>query len=544
MQLFVLIMVLMLGAFEQWDLGQTHALSRLGDVWVGAMMVLPKLTIMGLYALQCRLVTRHLATPAATRALRRLELATSLYRLSTLSLFALDLSIGGLMAVRTLIGNLILIDELLIMAPTLLMLAAGWWLYYPIDRRLREATLIGRLDAGLSVHPIQTRTEFILNQFRHQVSILLVPLLLLLAWRDTVIQFVPHRSLTALGFDLQLTVGLAGAGLVFFFTPVLIRWIWDTAPLPPGDIRSRLLEMCRIHHVRVRDLLLWRTFGGLGNAAVMGLLAPVRFILLTDLLLETVPHRQIEAIMAHELAHVKKHHMFWMAICIFAIMGLLLAIGEGLQLLLTHQNWPFTAPQFHQHWQIGLLAFALAGWAPIFGWISRRFERQADAFALKYLTRHPTQSEMSTPAFITPEMPQSISTARDTDPPSNDSSQRVTYEAAATMVDALAQVALINNIHPRRKSWRHGSIAWRQHHLRNLVGVPINRLPIDRHVRMIQWGAMLLLIGWIALEWMFTGSAGGVAPSSAGPALVLAAAFTVMRPGKHPLHPTTRPSSG
>jgi hypothetical protein len=63
--------------------------------------------------------------------------------------------------------------------------------------------------------------------------------------------------------------------------------------------------------------------------------------------------------------------------------------------------------------------------------------------------------------------------------------------AAETMCAALQSVAELNNVPPHRKSWRHGAIAWRQQHLRAMIGQPVDDLPIDRQMRWIKRGSLL-----------------------------------------------------
>src|SRR5690606_31987071 len=75
--------------------------------------------------------------------------------------------------------------------------------------------------------------------------------------------------------------------------------------------------------VRFREVLLWRTFGGMVNAAVMGMLAPLRYILLSDALLEHLPAEQVEAVMAHEVAHIRKRHLVWLLVLSGSAMVLL-----------------------------------------------------------------------------------------------------------------------------------------------------------------------------------------------------------------------------
>src|ERR1043165_6269015 len=63
------------------------------------------------------------------------------------------LGLGWLDVVRGWVGDLVLIDELIAVAPVMAVFVLGWWAVYPIDRRLREAVLIRDLDEGRPIHP-------------------------------------------------------------------------------------------------------------------------------------------------------------------------------------------------------------------------------------------------------------------------------------------------------------------------------------------------------------------------------------------------------
>jgi hypothetical protein len=108
----------------------------------------------------------------------------------------------------------------------------------------------------------------------------------------------------------------------------------------------------------------------------------------------------------------------------------------------------------------------LAGSLLWFGWVSRRFEWQADAFAAGDLARAGGEAE----------------------------SGRVTAEAAGRVMEALGLVAAYNGLAPTRFMWRHGSIRTRQRRLRELVGVPMAGLPIDREVARIKAVTVLGLV--------------------------------------------------
>ena len=439
-----------------------------------ALVLVPKAALAIFYALACRRARRHLGRRGGA-ALRWLDRAGGLFRYGVLASYGVDLYAGLLRAVRRVIGDLVLLDELCVMALPLLMLLVSWWVYYPIDRRIREASLIGRIDAGLPIYPIWTRGQYLVSQLRHQVALIFAPLLAILAWIEAV------AVMPGIGPDAASALTGLGSLGVFLLAPVALRHLWDTAPLPPGEMRDCLLRLCARHNVRVRDLLMWRTFGGLINAAVMGLVAPLRYILLTDALLDMLRREEVEAVMAHELAHVRRRHMFWLMAAAVATLGLLELAANMLLFLLPTEPWsgpPTAAAERVAQWldepliMLGVLIIAGAAvWIAVFGWVSRRVERQADAFAVQSLSN-------------------------DRPDPQRDATGRVLIDAAsvATMVSALGQVARLNHLPTTRKSWRHGSIAWRQAYLRSLVGRPADSLPIDRQM------------GWIKLTTLGTGA--------------------------------------
>ena len=436
-----------------------------------AVIFLPRLLLVAVYAWLCRRTAARLGTAHAPAALRLLDRATAALRAAALLLYALDLYLGVLRWVRLHTWNLLLLDDVLFLTPTLLVIAAGWWFYYPIDRRLRDAALLARLDAGLPIHPVWTRRQYLVAQFRHQVAMLLVPLLLIMAWEELVRRHVPARPVfLGLGLDTFLAGG--GAMAMLLLAPLLIRRIWDTARLPDGPLRDRLTGLCRQYHVRVRELLLWRTYGGMINGAVLGFIAPVRYVLLTDALLELMPAREVEAVMAHELAHIRKHHLLWLALASLAVLGLCgTAVGVLVRLAASIPGADRLPARF---WQIlgngdnqalAMLVLGLALCAPVFCWISRRFERQADTFAVQHLTRARAVASSTTGA---------------------EGTLLIDPDSVAVMAQALQSVADLNRIPVARRSWRHGSIAWRQDYLRELPGRPIDRLAIDRVVLRIK----------------------------------------------------------
>ncbi len=421
------------------------------------------------FALACRRIRQRLGTPAGSRAFRRLERFMSALPIVLLALFALDLAAGWLTVVRRPWGNVILLDELVALAPTLLVLLAVWSAYYPIDCRLREATLFRRADEGLPLYPMWTRGQYLLSQSRNQVLILLAPLMVILFWNESLQLLVTQHRLA---FNTALWLTPIGGVALFLFAPSLLRHVFDTVPLPPGSVRDSLTNICRQHRVGVRDLLLWRTGGNLVNAAVMGLAAPLRYVLMSDGLLDQLRQPHVEAVMAHELGHVKHHHLVW----------LVLAAGAAMAVCFSTADFVLLQTQSNTAMQVAVTTLAMVAWAGAFGWVSRRVERQADTFAAKHMTTHhqaQTQEETEIQAPLEPApLIEHFSDAG------------VTH-----VIQALQRVAELNHSATTRRSWRHGSIASRQKYLTSLIGQPLTRAGVDRTMNTLKLATALILAG-------------------------------------------------
>jgi Zn-dependent protease with chaperone function len=455
-------------------------------------MVLPRLCLIGVYALACRWARRGLSRDGAGGRLRKLEKVGAAFRIGGIVLFYLDLHLGLLVLVRGGIGSLtgiahpVLIDELLVILPTLMYWGAGWCVYYPIERRLREATLIRQLDQGLPIEAVWSRPQYVLSQYRYQIALILLPLLAVIAWQETVEMMVLHDVVSGAAEPWWT---IAGCAAIFLVAPLIIRVAWDTIPLPEGEIRAHLLGMCNAYRVRINELLLWRTYGGMINAAVMGFVGPLRFILVTDGLLQQLPRPHVEAVMAHELAHVRKRHMVWLLVSAVSLMGVVEVLGvvflamNGVGVSEIEGAFAVTGPDSGimlagfgfpaltetDALLLLTLACAAAAWALGFGWVSRRIERQADSFAVEHLARE---------------------RGGDT----------IAWSDALTMIDALQRVADLNHVRAEKHSWRHGSIRWRQDYLRSLVGRPVGRLGIDRLMRWVNALSLGALLTAIALH--------------------------------------------
>lgn len=476
--MFVLFIAMMVALYMHDDLATAHPLA---DGSLLAMAILPRVAIGLIYLLLCRVTLRRLFSGHATSAMRWMDRLGKLFLLILFALFLQDLQMGLLVRIRHVMGgNWILIDELLMLLPSLGLIIWGWLCYYPIDHRLREAAMMGKIDAGLAVPALYSKGQYILSNLRHQVAIILVPLLLLRAWGEGLDRL---PEITLLGMTANPLLALAGAGGVLLFSPLLLRYLWDTVPLPAGELRNSLTDLCLRHKIRVRQLLLWRTYGSMINAAVMGVISPLRYILLTDALLENVPARQVEAVMAHEIGHVRRRHLFWLIATAAALLVALEIASRGLLILMAQGPvLPGTFAWFQHLLQDPdnltrtSMVIAMIGWFFAFGWASRRFERQADTFAVQHLAQRYGMSIDPSHGLV------------------------VDPHSAITMIQALQQIADLNHIPTARHSWRHGSIQWRQDYLESIIGKPLHLIAIDDQMLWIKLATAITLIAAIAFE--------------------------------------------
>ncbi len=430
---------------------------------LGTMIVLG---VCGLCAvaivLSCGRAARRMDRRGDHRAmLRALRVRGVCVGIATLATIAGILGLGTLDWLRSAIGNLILVDELGALSPLLVVLAIGWWAQYPLERRAREAVIVRALDWGEPVHRIEGRGGHVLMHVRHELLLVLVPITLIMAWGEAISWYEASGPawMERAGSWVSSAAFVAGVVVVLGITPVLLRVLWDVRRLGESELRSRIERVCSRWRVRVRELLLWRTHHSMPNAAVMGLIAPLRYILMSDALLDGLDEDQVEAVAAHEVAHVKKRHMPWLAA---AVIGPVTLLGSLAELIAGNVGWIDPDGTVFLG-VVGGLTLAIVLF--VLGFVSQRFEWQADAFGARHM------SEIAGHA-------------------------QVSESAAEAMSGALSRVAQLAGIPQVKRSWRHGSIAVRRQRLETLVGQPVDDLAIDRTVGRVK--VVVLIVAVVA----------------------------------------------
>ena len=359
------------------------------------------------------------------------------------------------------------LDELLMILPFMVLLVTGYVRLYPVDRMVREAMIGELLNMAEPVQPVWSRRQYVSFQLRFQVLLVAVPLMIIVAFKDILDSYRPvlakigepilaHFGLSRMAeFTSDGLLGLAAMGVVFF-SPWLIRLLWRCRPLPAGSLRDHLRGLAAKIHLNYRDILLWPTYGVVINAAVMGLVGRLRYIVLSDGLIESMTDGQIEAVFGHETGHVKHHHLPLLLMFAFASMGLILLIACHIDMVLDLPPYVMEG---------GMFVAVIIVWFLVFGRISRAFEREADLFAVESLSK---QLDNDTSACMQDECLRHHPKVSD----AIVAAEPLCKEAGQTVCSALYRAASLNAIPRSAKTWRHGSIDQRCGRIMKLVANP------------------------------------------------------------------------
>ncbi|MEZ4576474.1 MAG: M48 family metalloprotease [Desulfobacterales bacterium] len=100
--------------------------------------------------------------------------------------------------------------------------------------------------------------------------------------------------------------------LIAIIGPVLILKFWGCRPCCLARSGTGLNSCAGKRNMHYRDIMVWPLFGGrMITAGVMGLVRRFRYILITPALMRHLTPYEIDAVIAHEIGHIKKHHLFF-----------------------------------------------------------------------------------------------------------------------------------------------------------------------------------------------------------------------------------------
>jgi len=305
-----------------------------------------------------------------------------------------------------------------------------------------------------------SRREFVNSHLVFNLPVLL-PWLLLSGIFD-LIHLLPLPGLQQM---LDTRNGQIAFFLFFLFfvaltAPALIQRFWGCRPLEPGVQRDRIEALCLKSGLKYADIVYWPIFGGrMITAGVMGLVSRFRYLLVTRALLNYLTPDELEAVIAHEIGHVKRRHLlyyllFFGGFMLVSLLGLNLVFYTQLHSDAMYRFIAFIGrDQVNATsliYSVSLIILIIIYFRFIFGYFMRNFERQADTYVY------------------------------------------AVFPTARPLIRTLEKIALSSGQDPQRPNWHHFSIAQR---IGFLERCEANREWVVHHDRKIRRSIILFFLG-------------------------------------------------
>ncbi|MGM0452222.1 MAG: M48 family metalloprotease [Thermodesulfobacteriota bacterium] len=369
-------------------------------------------------------------------------------------IFAIDvygLDLGGYFNDVYIFNLMPTLEALLFLSLFVLYLSAVWACSYTIQEKLYRT--------GIS------RWRYVFSNISFSVPVLL-PWFCLSLLADLI---------TALPYEAPAAFLMSTEGQILYFLfflmiiavvgPALIQRFWGCRPLQEGYDRIRIENICKKAGLDYKEIMLWPLFGGkMMTAGVMGLVRRFRYILVTPALLRYLDPVEIDAVIAHEIGHVKQKHLvfylfFFVGYLVIAF-SMLDVIIYGLLYSEAAFGWiggggPGQSSTVSVVFSLAMIAMFFVYFRYIFGYFMRNFERQADIYVYSLL------------------------------------------DSARPLISTLKKIADTSGQSPDKPNWHHFSISQRVDYLNRCESNPEW---IARHHRKIRYSiaVYLLAIGIIA----------------------------------------------
>jgi STE24 endopeptidase len=381
--------------------------------------------------------------------------------------------------------------ELLILSPFVAAQLLAWAAYYDAERAMHQAShrLLAEapgsgwleLERTSSTGTVAfgSRASYVLFQLRQKLALVFLPVLLLLVQREL------QRLFPQVWQDWQKALnflGITAVLVVFAVMPWLVRLVLGLKPMPCGPLRQRLEASARRLRFRCSNILVWNTRRGMANAMVVGIVPWIRYVVFTDRLLEDFTPDEIQAVFGHEVGHVRHHHMlYYFSFLTASVLVLGWLITDVLAFYLGPLPFDLSGQSSDCVSAISLVAALLAYIFVVFGFLSRRCERQADVFGCRAVS-------CTSPCCRGHD--DEVVFAHD--------GRGLCPTGINIFIRALEKVAAVNGISRDRpgflQSWQHASIGRRIEFLQQIQSDPSVERRFQRRVFLFK-SLLLLLLG-------------------------------------------------
>lgn len=235
-----------------------------------------------------------------------------------------------------------------------------------------------------------SRRSYVLSNISFSIPVLF-PWLLLSGIADII---------NALPFELPKRFLSTPEGQVIYFLfflstvviigPAMIQKFWRCKPLESGYVRSRIEKLCRRAGLEYSNILYWPIFGGrMITAGIMGLIKKFRYILITKALVRHLEPEEMDAVIAHEIGHIKRKHLhfylvffigyIFVSYTIFDLLIYFIIYTDPVYRLISSAGINYDTIISAVFSLIIIIIFFIY-FRYIFGYFMRNFERQADTY--------------------------------------------------------------------------------------------------------------------------------------------------------------------
>ena len=390
--------------------------------------------------IQFRSLVHRIAKDAMPILDHRLNALTTRQSVLAILFFAIDiygLNLTSLFSNITLFQKIPTLQALIFLSLFVGYLSVVWWFAHDIYRLVYQVEI--------------SKRSYISSNIMFSIPVLL-PWFCLSIVAD-IINILPFRPPKAL---LATPEGQVGYFLLFLFAialvgPVIIKTFWRCKPLETGNHRNRIRSICNAANVEYADILYWPIFGGrMITAGVMGLTKKFRYILVTDALLRYLEPEEIDAVIAHEIGHVRRKHLAFYLIFFVGYLLLSYTLFDLFVLLILYSQTIYRTIEFigiqqptalSAIFSTMIIVLFLVYFRYIFGYFMRNFERQADIFVYRL------------------------------------------FNTADALITTLKKIATSTGQSPDRPNWHHFSITERIAYLKKCEG---DRVWIRRHDKKVR----------------------------------------------------------
>jgi Zn-dependent protease with chaperone function len=188
----------------------------------------------------------------------------------------------------------------------------------------------------------------------------------------------------------QVIYFLVFLSTVVIIGPAMIQKFWRCKPLESGYVRSRIEKLCRRAGLEYANILYWPIFGGrMITAGIMGLIKKFRYILITEALVRHLEPEEMDAVIAHEIGHVKRKHLHFYLVFFIGYIFLSYTIFDLLIYFIIYTDpvyWLINSTDINHDtiisavFSLSIIIIFFIYFRYIFGYFMRNFERQADTY--------------------------------------------------------------------------------------------------------------------------------------------------------------------